>query len=156
MPLIPMNRIERLTAIVLLLQEKPHTSTAIARHFEVSKRTILRDVQALSEMGIPVIAREGVGGGYALPDDYYLAPLPLSLQENFLLHLALRSITGLAALPFEPARASLLIKLRSILPQAQLAGIEAMLEKVAVDIPHRLQPAPFLDDLMAAMQAQRW
>lgn len=151
-----MNRIERLTAIVLLLQEKSHTSAAIARHFEVSKRTILRDVQALSEMGIPVIAREGVGGGYALPDDYYLAPLPLSLQESFLLHLALRSLIGLAALPFEPARASLLIKLRSILPKAQLAGLEPMLERVEVDIPHRLQPAPFLDDLMAAMQAQRW
>ncbi len=151
-----MNRIERLTAIVLLLQEKPRTATAIARHFEVSKRTILRDVQALSEMGIPVIAREGVGGGYALPGDYYLAPLPLSLQESFLLHLALRSLTGLAALPFEPALASLLVKLRSVLPKAQFASIEPMLERVAVDIPHRLQPAPFLDDVMAAMQAQRW
>lgn len=151
-----MNRTERLTAIVLLLQENPYTATAIARYFEVSKRTILRDVQALSEMGIPVIAREGVGGGYALPDDYHLAPLPLSLQENFLLHLALRSITGLAALPFEAARASLLIKLRSVLPKAHLANVEPMLEKVAVEIPHRLQPAPFLDDLIAALQAQRW
>lgn len=44
-----MNKLERLTAILLLLQDKPRTSEEIARRFEVSKRTILRDIQALSE-----------------------------------------------------------------------------------------------------------
>jgi len=57
-----MNRVDRLTAILLLLQERPRTSEEIARRFEVSKRTVLRDVQALSEMGVPVIARDGAGG----------------------------------------------------------------------------------------------
>ena len=40
-----MNRIERLTAILMLLQDRPHSASEIARQFEVSKRTILRDVQ---------------------------------------------------------------------------------------------------------------
>src|SRR2546427_612593 len=62
-----MNRIERLTAILMLLQDKPRSATEIARHFEVSKRTILRDVQALCEMGVPVIAQDGARGGYSLP-----------------------------------------------------------------------------------------
>ena len=53
-----MNRIERLTGILLLLQERPRTSQDIADHFEVSRRTILRDVQARCEMGVPVIAGE--------------------------------------------------------------------------------------------------
>ena len=63
-----MNRTERLTAIILLLQERPRTAEQIARAFEVSRRTILRDMQALSEIGVPLIAREGAGGGYALPE----------------------------------------------------------------------------------------
>src|SRR5574337_803525 len=45
-----MNKLERLTAILLLLQDRPLTSEAIARHFEVSKRTILRDMLALSTL----------------------------------------------------------------------------------------------------------
>src|SRR5688572_24599506 len=106
-----MNRIERLTAILLLLQEKPHTSLEIAHHFEISKRTVLRDIQALSEMGVPVIAQPGSGGGYSLPDGYLLAPLPLTLHEAFLLRLALNTITRLPELPFLPERSSLLAKL---------------------------------------------
>ncbi|MBC8074651.1 MAG: HTH domain-containing protein, partial [Chloroflexales bacterium] len=54
-----MNRVERLTGIVLLLQERPRTAEQIAAHFAVSRRTVLRDVQALCEIGVPLIAREG-------------------------------------------------------------------------------------------------
>src|ERR1700694_2685626 len=119
-----MNRMERLTAIVLLLQDRPRTSDDIARRFEVSKRTVLRDVQALCEIGVPVIAREGPGGGYSLPDDYSLAPLPLTTHEAFLLLLSLRTLTRLADAPFGATRASLLAKLRAVLPQAQMPDVE--------------------------------
>ncbi|WP_223258425.1 HTH domain-containing protein [Thermogemmatispora tikiterensis] len=40
---------DRLTAIVLLLQRGKWTAASLARHFEVSRRTILRDIEALSE-----------------------------------------------------------------------------------------------------------
>jgi predicted DNA-binding transcriptional regulator YafY len=78
-----MNRVERLTATLLLLQEKPRTAAEIAAAFEISRRTVLRDIQALSEMGVPVIAREGPGGGYWLPESYSLDPLALSTNESF-------------------------------------------------------------------------
>ena len=89
-----MNRIERLTAILMLLQDRPHSASEIARQFEVSKRTILRDVQALCEMGVPVIAQEGAHGGYSLPERYVLDPPALSAQESFLMLLALRALGG--------------------------------------------------------------
>ncbi len=151
-----MNRIERLTGILLLLQSKPCTSEEIARHFEVSKRTVLRDVQALCEMGVPVVAREGAGGGYSLPEDYSLAPLPLSAHEVFVLLLALRAVAPLADTPYAEARASLAGKLRALLPQDQLPGVERMLAKVGVDVPEREQRAPLLDALVEAAQQQRW
>jgi predicted DNA-binding transcriptional regulator YafY len=150
------NKLERLTAILLLLQDKPRTSEEIARHFEVSKRTILRDIQALSEMGVPVIAREGVGGGYSLPADYGVAPLPLTAREAFLLLLALSSINQLSDTPFAAERASLVAKLRASLPQPQLASVEQMLAAVNVEVPEREQRAPHLDALLEAVQQRRW
>jgi predicted DNA-binding transcriptional regulator YafY len=152
----PMNRMERLTAIVLLLQERPRNSEEIARTFEVSRRTVLRDVQALSEIGVPIIAREGAGGGYALPDDYALAPLPLTAHEAFLLLLALRPLAQLGQVPFGPARSTLAAKLQALLPRPMLPAVEQLLAAVDAPVPARAQPAPFLDDLIAAAQAGRW
>jgi len=151
-----MNRIERLTAIVLLLQDKPHTSEAIAQHFEVSKRTVLRDVQALSEMGVPIIAREGTGGGYSLPADYSLAPLPLGANEAFLLLLALGAIKALNDLPFIEARATLLAKLHALLPAQHHQETQDLLEAAAIAIPERSQRAPYLGALLEAIRAQHW
>jgi len=151
-----MNRIDRLTAILLLLQAKPRTSEEIAQQFEVSKRTILRDVQALCEMGVPIIAREGAGGGYSLPLDYVLAPLRLTAHEAFLLLLSLDTLARLSEAPFAHERVSLIAKLRALLPRHQIEDVEHLLASVSVDIPRRAQRAPFLDRLIAAAGRQQW
>ena len=151
-----MNRIERLTATLLLLQERPRTSQEIARHFEVSRRTVLRDVQALCEMGIPVTAREGVGGGYSLPPEYHLAPLPLNTGEAFLLLLALRTLDGLSTTPFADERASLTAKLETLLPSDGRGGVERLLANVRLDIPQRTAQAPFLAQLVQAASDSTW
>lgn len=151
-----MNRIERLTAILLLLQEKPRTSVEIARHFEVSKRTVLRDVQALCEMGVPVVSQDGAGGGYSLPSNYWLAPLPLTSNEACLLLLALGGINRLADVPFREERTSLSAKLKALLPEGQHPEVERMLASVAVDVPERAQRSPFTEALMLAAQEKRW
>lgn len=150
-----MNRLERMTAILLFLQEKPRTAREIAAHFEVSRRTVLRDVQALSEMGVPVIAREGAAGGYELPADYSLAPLALSMREAFLLLLALAGIHQ-AEMPYAAERASLQAKLRALLPAAQIRQAEQLLERVGFEKPSRDQRAPLLDRLVQAAQEGRW
>lgn len=151
-----MNRIDRLTGILLLLQQGPHTSEEIARHFEISRRTVLRDVQALSEIGIPIIAQEGPGGGYSLPEDFWLAPLPLSTHEAFLLLLALSVLARIGEAPFDHERATLIAKIRALLPPAQLPHVEQMLASVEIAIPERDQRAPFLDALVAAAHDRRW
>lgn len=151
-----MNRVDRLTAILLMLQEQPRTSDEIARRFEVSKRTVLRDVQALSEMGVPVIAREGSGGGYSLPEDYRTPPLPLSTHEIFLLLLALGSLNALADAPFAGTRASLMGKLAAALPAAQQAEARALLDTVMLETPTRAERAPHLDGLIQTLREGHW
>src|SRR5258708_35472458 len=110
-----MNRVDRLTAILLLLQGGKRTAGEISHHFEVSRRTIQRDIQALCEMGIPIAADLGASGGYTLPPDYSLPPLALTLHEALLLRLALSSLLQLSEAPFKQKRESLLAKVHTLL-----------------------------------------
>jgi predicted DNA-binding transcriptional regulator YafY len=151
-----MNHVERLAAILLLLQDGPRTSQQIANHFEISRRTVLRDVQALSEMGVPVISQEGPGGGYSLPANYSPEPLPLTGNEAFLLLLSLSSLSQLSALPFRAERATLLAKLKSLLPKTDVSRVEGMLSAASFDTPDRRQAAPHLDALLEAAREGRW
>ena len=75
-----MNRVDRLVAMILLLQSKRSiTADEIASHFEISVRTVYRDVTALGEAGVPVIAEAGVG--YSLMKGYHLPPVMFTQSE---------------------------------------------------------------------------
>ncbi len=81
-----MNRTDRLLAIVLELQRKGQLrGEDLAMTFEVSTRTIYRDIQALSEAGVPIIAVQKKG--YSLVEGYFLPPLHLTTEEALILAL---------------------------------------------------------------------
>jgi predicted DNA-binding transcriptional regulator YafY len=88
-----MNRTDRLLAIVLELRlHGLMTAEALAKHFGTSKRTIYRDIQALSEAGVPVVAL--LGEGYRLSEGYFLPPLAFTEEEASLILLGLSAIGG--------------------------------------------------------------
>ncbi|MBB6099632.1 putative DNA-binding transcriptional regulator YafY [Deinobacterium chartae] len=92
-----MNRTDRLLGLVLELQSRSWARAEdLARSFEVSRRTVYRDILALNEAGVPVISVPG--RGYALMDGYFLPPLHFSAEEGFVLLLgsdiAARSFAG--------------------------------------------------------------
>ncbi|WP_392562719.1 YafY family protein [Orbus sturtevantii] len=75
--------INRLFGIVhLLLNNKQLTSIQLAEHFEVSKRTILRDLDVLSGAGIPIYTSQGKGGGISILDSYTLNKMAISAKEQ--------------------------------------------------------------------------
>lgn len=75
-----MNRIDRLTAILTHLQSKRTIRAAeLAARFEVSLRTIYRDVRSLEESGVPIIGE--AGQGYSLVEGYRLPPIMFSREE---------------------------------------------------------------------------
>src|SRR5664279_2252755 len=79
-----MNRTDRLLAIVLELQAKGwQRAEDLALRFEISKRTVYRDMQALSESGVPVVSVPGQG--YSLVEGYFLPPLTFSADEALIL-----------------------------------------------------------------------
>ena len=151
-----MNRIDRLTAILLLLQGKKRTAGEIAQRFEISRRTALRDIEALCEMGIPIMTELGASGGYTLPSDYSLPPLALTLHEALLLRLALSSLSQLGATPFKQERESLLAKVQTLLPRRENENLEQFAQTLSLDIPTHAYPTPFLDHLLESARAKRW
>lgn len=86
-------QIERLFSITYyLINHKKTTSKELANRFEVSVRTILRDIDILSMAGIPIYTAQGTGGGIFLDQHYVLNKTTLTQQEQQRIILALKSI----------------------------------------------------------------
>lgn len=60
----------QLELLIHLLEHKKSTLPLLAKHFEVSTKTIGRDIDRLSSMGIPVFCQQGVGGGISIDENY--------------------------------------------------------------------------------------
>ena len=87
---MPRNRLFEI--VYLLLERGDWTAAALAAHFEVSPRTIYRDVDILSGAGIPVYAAKGKGGGIRLLPDFVLNKSLLSEKEQDEILFALHSL----------------------------------------------------------------
>jgi predicted DNA-binding transcriptional regulator YafY len=88
-------QISRLFEIVyLLLDRRVITAKELAEHFEVSVRTIYRDIEMLSAAGVPVYASQGKGGGIRLMEHYVLNKSILSDAEQKEVLYALQSLTA--------------------------------------------------------------
>ncbi|MDU5144444.1 MAG: WYL domain-containing protein [Paenibacillus dendritiformis] len=151
-----MKRSDRLAAIVMALQTGTETAQSLADKFEVSKRTILRDMQALSEMGVPFYAATGPVGGYRLMDGYKLPPLQFSPLEAMTVLCALQGMTQLADTPFNAERWSALSKIKQALPEQVRSEIEPFLDKLILSMPKRNYRVPVLNRLMDCAAEGIW
>ncbi|TQM15722.1 helix-turn-helix transcriptional regulator [Pseudonocardia kunmingensis] len=125
-------RADRLLSLVLLLQHRGRMSaTALARELEVSTRTVLRDVDALSAAGVPVYAERGRRGGFALLPGYSTDLTGLTTDEA----LALLVAGSRAAPPSPgtaPALASAMRKVVAALPQQQRDSATEAADRILV------------------------
>jgi predicted DNA-binding transcriptional regulator YafY len=112
-----MNRLDRALGILLLLRQGETVSAAeLAQRFEVSVRTIYRDIEALSELGVPVYAEMGRSGGFRLMEGYFLPPVMLKTGEAASLLLGLTLLRRLRVTPFPEELATAEHKLLAVLP----------------------------------------
>ena len=88
-------QIHRLFEIVyLLIERKTMTARQLAEHFEVSTRTVLRDVGVLSAVGIPLYTTRGKGGGISILDGYVLSKAFFSESEQAGILAALQQLSA--------------------------------------------------------------
>ena len=127
-----LNRTERLFALILLLQNRPNmTSKELAEHFLVSRRTIFRDLRALSESGVPLTYAEG--GGYEILEGYQLPPLMLSAREaaTLLMGTEFMKLQPDASLREDAGQVEL--KIRSVLPEEVREYIDTLKNRTVLD-----------------------
>jgi predicted DNA-binding transcriptional regulator YafY len=132
-----MRRTERLFALAEALRARRTGITAeqLAERFNVTVRTMYRDLDALRDASLPLHAERGRGGGYALDRAYSLPPVNFTAREAALLVTLGRWATEMKILPFDRTLASALDKVRGALPtkgQRELAQLARMLDFIGV------------------------
>ena len=90
-------KIDRLIGILsVLLQEEKTTAPALAERFEVSKRTINRDIEDLCKAGIPIRTTQGTGGGISIMDGYRMDRTLLTSKDMQMILAGLRSLDSVS------------------------------------------------------------
>lgn len=126
-------RADRLVSLVLLLRQHGRLSaTALARELEVSTRTVLRDIEALSAAGVPVYAERGRHGGFALLPGFQTELTGLNHDEALALLVA-GSRRGAQAFGLGAALASAMRKVVDALPESQRAIAAGATERLLID-----------------------
>jgi predicted DNA-binding transcriptional regulator YafY len=111
------HRTERLFALAEYLRGRRTgvTAEALAERFEVTVRTIYRDLDALRAAALPLAAERGRGGGYALDRSYSLPPVNFTAREAAVLVALGRFAIDMRLIPFAGTLESALDKVRAAL-----------------------------------------
>ncbi|SHF94197.1 Predicted DNA-binding transcriptional regulator YafY, contains an HTH and WYL domains [Fodinibius roseus] len=109
-----MNRIDRLTAMIIYLQGRPRVTVGeMAERYDISKRTVYRDLRALQEAGVPIGSEQGVG--YFIVRGYHLPPVMFDKEEAAALLAGERLMQKWSETKLSESYLSALDKIRAVL-----------------------------------------
>lgn len=132
-----MNRIDRLFGILLILQSKKHVNAeTIASRFEISVRTVYRDIKALAEQGVPLSFEPNKG--YFIVQGYFLPPVSFNTDEASALLMMERFIEGFADKSIKQHYQSALDKVKNVLKSNQKEVLENLNANIRLQLPKRL------------------
>src|SRR5690606_20279388 len=120
-----------LAIVMLLLNRRRVSARELSDRFEVSLRTIYRDVETLCQAGIPVISHAGQTGGYEIMERYRLERQFLSMDELQSIVIALRGVQGPMG---ERHIGGLLDKVGAMLAKSERERMRAAGERVVIDL----------------------
>jgi predicted DNA-binding transcriptional regulator YafY len=147
-------RASRLLSILILLQIHGRVSArALAERFEVSKRTIYRDVDELSAAGVPIYAERGAAGGFALLDGWQTRLTGMTGEEAEAILLSSLPATA-ADLGFGETAATARLKLFAAMPAQSSAAAQRVADRFHFDpVPWHRRPAPRREELRLLARA---
>lgn len=127
-----MNRTDRLVAMVMYLQGRRLVKADdLARHFEISVRTVYRDMSALGEAGVPIAGEAGVG--YSLVKGYHLPPVMFTAEEAMALAVGEDLVKQFTDRSLATPMSSALLKIRSVLPPPCQDDLDRLAKSTAVE-----------------------
>ncbi|GAA4851371.1 YafY family protein [Paenibacillus vulneris] len=146
-----MPKSKRLMELMLTVNRKRRFKVQeLADEFGVSKRTILRDLQELSELGVPLYSEVGPHGGYQVVRERVLPPIAFTEGEAVAMFFAVHALRHYSSLPFEAESASALSKFYHYMPGDVRDRIDSMKDRVDFITPTRRGEAPCLASLLDA------
>ncbi|MFZ5967324.1 MAG: helix-turn-helix transcriptional regulator [Bacillota bacterium] len=125
-------KIDRLISIIMvLLERKKISATKLAEMFEVTPRTIYRDIETLSLAGIPIIAYPGVNGGIGIMEEYKIDKKLFTTSDITTLLIGLGSISSTLS---SEEIVNTLAKVKGLIPTEQFRDIELKSSQITVDL----------------------
>jgi len=126
-----MNRIERISAILIQLQSRKIVRAQdIADRFGISLRSVYRDIRSLEESGVPVIGEAGVG--YSLMEGYKLPPVQFTIEEATAFITAEKMIAKLTDSGLDESYKSAMYKVKATLRNVEKNYLETIEENIEV------------------------
>lgn len=126
-----MNRIDRISAILIQLQSKKVIKAQdIGSRFNISLRTVYRDMRTLEEAGVPIVGEAGVG--YSLMDGYRLPPVMLTRDEATAFITAEKFIEKHTDAYTEGTFKSAMYKIKAVLRSAEKDYLETITDNIEV------------------------
>jgi predicted DNA-binding transcriptional regulator YafY len=123
-------KLDRLLSIVVLLLGRDRMSAeALARRFEVTQRTIYRDLDAINAAGIPVVAYPGPGGGYCIDPSYTIDRRLLGFDD---LRAIVSALKGINTALGDRTIGAALEKIESLAPRGRAP--EFLEDRIAIDL----------------------
>ena len=124
-----MNRLTRITAILIQLQSKKIvTAKEIAERFEISLRTVYRDIKTLQDTGVPIGSENGVG--YFIVNGYSLPPIMITEEEANALIISEKLILNQGDTSLIKDFNSLLLKIKSTLKNFEKENISKLENRI--------------------------
>lgn len=126
-----MNRIDRVTAILIQLQSKRVVKAQeIADRFSISLRTVYRDIKTLDESGIPILGEAGIG--YSIMEGYRLPPVMFTKEEATALLTAEKLVEKLTDTSTQQTYSAAMFKIKAVLRGTEKDHIENMGQHIEV------------------------
>ncbi|WP_017413340.1 helix-turn-helix transcriptional regulator [Clostridium tunisiense] len=125
-------KIDRLISIIMvLLQRKKISATKLAEMFEVSPRTIYRDIETINSAGIPIITYPGINGGIGIMEEYKIDKKLFTTSDIETLLIGLGSISNAIT---NDEIINTLAKVKGLVPDEQIRDIELKSSQITVDL----------------------
>lgn len=149
-------KVDRLVSIIMILLDKKRISAQeLADMFEVSPRTIYRDIDAINMAGIPVRGASGVGGGFEIMENYKVDKQVFSTGDLSALLMGLSSLSGMMR---GDELVNALAKVKSFIPADRAKEIEWKANQIYIDVNSwmgNMSIQPYLEIMKTALQESK-